>query len=83
VRTFGRRAECCIWFVAPRRDVSGLEDPAEVVAVALGSLIQRAADEPEVGWLLVRLEISHDLAFATLGPHAARDLRRGIKSGGS
>ena len=60
---------------------SDLDDPAEVVAVAHRSLIGLAADDPEWGWLLVRLEISHDLAFATLGPYAARDLDQGIATG--
>jgi AcrR family transcriptional regulator len=58
-----------------------LDDPAEVVAVAHRSLLHRAAEEHDWGWLLVRLEISHDLAFAALGPFAARDLDRGIDAG--
>jgi AcrR family transcriptional regulator len=58
-----------------------LDDPAEVVAVAHRSLISRAAEDPEFGWLLVRLEITHDLASSTLGPYAMRDLQRGIDSG--
>jgi AcrR family transcriptional regulator len=59
----------------------GLDDPAEVVAVAHRSIIARAAEDPDWGWLLVRLEISHGLASATLGPYAARDLQRGIEAG--
>jgi AcrR family transcriptional regulator len=58
-----------------------LDDSAEVVAVAHRSLVHRAAEEPEWGWLLIRLEISHDLAFAALGPYAARDIKRGIEAG--
>lgn len=58
-----------------------VEDPAEVVAVAHRSIVHRAAEEPDFGWLLVRLEISHDLVFAALGPYAARDLDRGIEAG--
>jgi AcrR family transcriptional regulator len=58
-----------------------IEDPAEVVAVAHRSIVHRAAEEPDFGWLLVRLEISHDLVFAALGPYAARDLDRGIEAG--
>ncbi|HEY3729056.1 MAG TPA: TetR/AcrR family transcriptional regulator [Solirubrobacteraceae bacterium] len=58
-----------------------LKDPAEVVAVAHRSLIKQAVDDPEWGWLLVRLEISHNLASRTLGPYARRDLARGIESG--
>jgi AcrR family transcriptional regulator len=63
---------------AATRDV---EDPAEVVAVAHRALIRQAREDQEFGWLLVRLEISHDMAFEALGPYAARDLRRGIKAG--
>lgn len=58
-----------------------IEDPAEVVAVAHRTLIRRAAEDPEWGWLLVRLELTHELAFAALGPFAARDLKRGVKAG--
>ena len=60
---------------------SELDDPAEVVAIAHRSLVRRAAEEPEWGWLLVRLEISHDLGFAALSPYAARDIDRGIEAG--
>lgn len=58
-----------------------VDDPAEVVAVAHRTLVRRAAEEPDWGWLFVRLELTHDLAFAALGPFAARDLRRGVKAG--
>jgi AcrR family transcriptional regulator len=58
-----------------------IDDPAEVVAVAHRSIVYRAAEEPDFGWLLVRLEISHDLVFAALGPYAAGDLDRGIQAG--
>lgn len=58
-----------------------LEDPAEVVAVAHRFLVERAHREPETGWLFVRLEVSHDIVFAALGPYATRDLKRGLKSG--
>lgn len=60
---------------------AGLEDPAEVVAFAHRSLVERAASDDEWGWLLVRLEVTHDLAFSTLGPYAVRDLQRGIEAG--
>src|ERR1019366_9692309 len=58
-----------------------LDDPAEVVTRAHRSLVRRAAEDPEFGWLLVRLEITHDLASSTLGPYAMCDLQRGIDSG--
>lgn len=55
-----------------------LPDPAEVQAVAHRTIIARAAADPTVGWLMVRLELSHDLVTAALGPYALRDLQRGI-----
>lgn len=58
-----------------------IEDPAEVVAVAHRSLVELAASDARWGWLLVRLEITHDVAVSALGPYAARDLRRGIEAG--
>jgi AcrR family transcriptional regulator len=58
-----------------------LDDPAEVVAVAHRTVLRAATEDPEFGWLLVRLEITHDLATAALGPYAMRDLRHGIAEG--
>ncbi len=58
-----------------------LPDAAEVLAVAHRTIISRAADDPTVGWLLVRLELSHDLVSMALGPFALRDLQRGIDEG--
>ena len=55
-----------------------ITDPAEVVAVAHRSLVQRAATDEEWGWLLVRLDLSHDVMLSALGDYAARDLRRGV-----
>lgn len=57
------------------------EDVAEVVAVAHRLLLARVAQDPELGWLLVRLEITHGLASAALGPFAVRDIERGRDSG--
>jgi AcrR family transcriptional regulator len=58
-----------------------LEDPAEVIAAAHRHFVRRARSDPEWGWLLVRLDVSHDVMLAALGPFAQRDLRRGIKAG--
>ena len=60
---------------------SGLEDPAEIIAVAHRSFVRRAAGDPGWGWLLLRLDVSHNVLLAALGPYAQRDLRSGIKSG--
>jgi AcrR family transcriptional regulator len=60
---------------------TGIEDPAEVVAVAHRFLVLRAAEDPAWGWLLVRLELSHDLAIEAFGPYALRDIDRGVAAG--
>ena len=58
-----------------------LDDTAETVAVAHRYFVELARTDPEWAWLLIRLEIPHNLAFAALGPFAQRDLDRGIKAG--
>lgn len=58
-----------------------LDDAAEVVAIGHRTIIQRAADDPIVGWLMLRLEMSHDLVSTALGPYVLRDLQRGIDEG--
>lgn len=60
---------------------AGIEDPAEVVSVAHRTLVGAAAADPDFGWLLVRLDVTHDLTTAALGPYAARDLARGVQQG--
>ena len=58
-----------------------LDDPAEVVAVGHRTVLRHATADPEFGWLLLRLELTHDLASTALGPYAIRDLERGLESG--
>jgi AcrR family transcriptional regulator len=58
-----------------------LDDPAEVIAAAHRHFVRRARSDPDWGWLLVRLDVSHNVMLAALGPFAQRDLRRGIKAG--
>ena len=60
---------------------SQLEDPAEVIAAAHRHFVRRARSDPDWGWLLVRMDVSHNVMLAALGPFAQRDLRRGIKAG--
>lgn len=56
-----------------------LADPAEVVAAAHRSLLNLARNDPDWGWLVIRLDLS--LSLRALGPFARRDLERGIKAG--
>jgi AcrR family transcriptional regulator len=58
-----------------------LDDPAEVMAVAHRYFVDLAGSDPTWGWLLVRLEVSHDIALRALRPYASRDLKRGIDNG--
>jgi AcrR family transcriptional regulator len=58
-----------------------LEDPAEVVAVAHRYLVSRASTDPELAWLLIRLDSTHRAMVRGLRERARRDLERGIASG--
>jgi AcrR family transcriptional regulator len=58
-----------------------LKDPAEVVACAHRFLVEQAVTDPEWGWLLVRLEASHQIGMAALGQYAWRDIERGVEAG--
>lgn len=58
-----------------------LEDPAEVVSVAHRYFVNLARTDPDWAWLLVRLDVSHNILLDALGPLARRDLARGIRTG--
>ncbi|MBF6620201.1 MAG: TetR/AcrR family transcriptional regulator [Patulibacter sp.] len=58
-----------------------IEDPAEVIAAAHRFFVRRARSDPDWGWLLLRLDVSHNVLRTSLGPYALEDLRRGIASG--
>jgi AcrR family transcriptional regulator len=60
---------------------ASLEDPAEVIAAAHRHFVGLARRDPDWAWLLIRMDVSHDIVLQALGPFAERDLRRGIKSG--
>jgi AcrR family transcriptional regulator len=64
------------------KDVTAnLEDPAEAVSVAHRYFVDMARTDPDWSWLLIRFDISHNVALAALGPFARRDLDQGIKAG--
>jgi AcrR family transcriptional regulator len=58
-----------------------LDDAAEIVSVAHRHFVRLARTDPGWGWLLVRLDLSHNVLLSALGPFAQRDLERGIKAG--
>ena len=59
----------------------GLDDPAEVVAIAHRHFVRMASSDPEWAWLLVRMDASHSIVLSALGPFAMRDMKRGIAAG--
>ncbi len=60
---------------------SQLDDPAEVIAAAHRHFVRQARSDPDWAWLLIRLDISHNVVWRALGPFARRDLQRAIKAG--
>jgi AcrR family transcriptional regulator len=58
-----------------------LDDPAEIVAAAHRYFADLARSDPDWAWLLVRLDVSHNVTLAALGPFARRDLDRGLRTG--
>ena len=59
----------------------GIDDPAEVVAVAHRHFVDLAARDPDRASLLIRLDMSLDLALGALGPFADEDIAAGVKAG--
>jgi AcrR family transcriptional regulator len=60
---------------------ANLDDPAEIIAVAHRHFIAQTQTNPEIGWLLVRLDASHRILTHALGQRARRDIKSGIKTG--
>ena len=60
---------------------AGLNDPAEIVAVAHRYFVNRAWSDPDWGWLLIHLDLSQKISLEALGPFARQDLERGIRAG--
>ena len=59
---------------------SQLEDPAEVISAAHRIFVRHARSDPNWAWLLIRLNLSHNIMLAALEPYARRDLRAAIKA---
>ncbi|HEX6455986.1 MAG TPA: TetR/AcrR family transcriptional regulator [Solirubrobacterales bacterium] len=57
------------------------EDPAEKISVAHRHLVRLAASDPTLAWLLVRFEVPHRIAQATLAEAAREDIEAGIEAG--
>ena len=60
---------------------ASLDDPAEIIAAAHRYFVGLARTDPDWAWLLIRMDVSHNVVLQALSPFAERDLRRGIKAG--
>jgi AcrR family transcriptional regulator len=60
---------------------SGIEDPAEVFAVAVRATAHLAAERPAVAQVLVRAGLDYLVAADGLAPRALRDVERAVAAG--
>ncbi len=60
---------------------AAVEDPAEKISVAHRHLVDLAASDPNLAWLLVRFEVPHRIGQAALGEAARKDIQAGIEAG--
>ena len=60
---------------------AGIDDAAERVSIAHRHLVAAAREDPDWGWLLVRLDVDHHVIDAVLRKSAAADLRQGVRGG--
>src|SRR5262249_11382876 len=58
-----------------------VSDPAEVISVAHRHLVRLAAADPDLAWLLVRLEVPQRVGTTVLRDAARLDLDNGIAAG--
>ena len=58
-----------------------VDDVAERVSIAHRHLVAAAREDPDWGWLLVRLDVDQHILDSVLRERAARDLRQGVKTG--
>ena len=58
-----------------------MSDVAERVSIAHRHLLASVRADPEWGWLLVRLDVDHQVLDAALGSAAGADLQEGLDNG--
>ena len=58
-----------------------VSDPAEMISIAHRHLVGLAQTDPDLAWLLIRLEVPHRVARAVLWESASSDLAAGIAAG--
>jgi AcrR family transcriptional regulator len=60
---------------------AGVEDPAEVMAIAHRHFVRLAVTDPTWGRLVLRLDVTHHVLARSLGHRAARDIQAGVDAG--
>ncbi len=63
------------------RVIEALEDPAEVVAIALRHTLRAIPEDPLCAWFIFRSGLPHERLREGIGESGARDLERGIDRG--
>jgi AcrR family transcriptional regulator len=58
-----------------------VEDAAERISIAHRHLLAAVREDPDWGWLLLRLQVDHRALDAALSQRAASDLRAGVEAG--
>ncbi|HVP02572.1 MAG TPA: helix-turn-helix domain-containing protein [Solirubrobacteraceae bacterium] len=58
-----------------------VDDVAERVSIAHRHLLAAARQDPDWGWLLVRMDVDHHVIDSVLGERAGEDLHEGLHAG--
>src|SRR6202030_4687321 len=70
---------------AQRRELESRQaqvgDPAEMISIAHRHLVGLAQSDPDLAWLMIRLEMSQHIARTVLWHSASSDLQAGIAAG--
>jgi len=68
-----------------RRELEGrqaqISDPAEMISIAHRHLVGLAQSDPDLAWLMIRLEMSQHITRTVLWQSASSDLTAGIAAG--
>ena len=63
------------------RVVSGIDDPAEVISVALRHTLRSLPEDPLCAWFIFHSGLPHKRLREGIGESGYRDLRRGLETG--
>ena len=63
------------------RSTEGLQDPAEIISVALRHTLRRIPEDPLCAWFIFRSGLPHERLREAIGESGARDLTHGIERG--